>query len=210
MIDLFVDTSLSYIRIALLKDNNILDSINKKVDRDLSRLFCVELRNLFSKNNLGFNDVDKIYAVTGPGSFTGIRVGLTFVKILAWSLKKNVIPISELQVLASTSFDSKYVVSLIDARRGFVYAGVYDRDLNPVISDRYINVDDLLNKIDINDVTFVSHDFFEFNVLNPNIDFLKIISKNNDCIGVNAHVLKPNYLKNTEAEENLKKKLEND
>lgn len=210
MIDLFVDTSLSYIRIVLLKNNNILACINEKVDKDLSKLFDAKIRDLFLKNNLSFDDIDKIYAVTGPGSFTGIRVGLTFVKVLAWSLKKNVIPISELQVLASTSFDFKYVVPLIDARRGYVYAGIYDSNLNSIMSDRYISLNDLLNVINIDDAIFVSHDVFEFDVLNPDIDFLKVILKNCDGESINAHLLQPNYLKNTEAEESLKKKLEDD
>lgn len=210
MIDLFIDTSLSYIRIALLKNNKILDYVNEKVDKDLSKLFDVKLNDLFSKNNLDYNDVDKIYAVTGPGSFTGIRVGLTFVKILAWSLKKDVIPVSELQVLASTSFDSKYVVPLIDARRGFVYAGLYDCDLNPLMTDRYISLKDLFDIINLEDVIFVSHDSFDFTVFSPDINFLKVMVKNCDSKMVNAHVLQPNYLKNTEAEENFKRRLEND
>jgi len=210
MIDLFIDTSLSYIRIALLKNNKILDYVNEKVDKDLSKLFDVKLNDLFSKNNLNYNDVDKIYAVTGPGSFTGIRVGLTFVKILAWSLKKDVIPVSELQVLASTSFDSKYVVPLIDARRGFVYAGLYDCDLNPLMTDRYISLKDLFDIINLEDVIFVSHDSFDFTVFSPDINFLKVMVKNCDSKMINAHVLQPNYLKNTEAEENFKRRLEND
>lgn len=210
MIDLFIDTSLSYIRIALFKDNYLIDSINKFVDKDLSKLFVYEIRELFFKNNIKFNEVNKIYVVTGPGSFTGIRVGLTFVKVFAWAFKKEVIAISELQLLASTPFKTKYIVPLIDARRGYVYAGVYDCNLESVLSDTYIYLDELLDKIDINDVTFVGYDKYKFDVLEPCIDFKKVILRNINSSPVNVHILKPNYLKNTEAEENLKKRLDND
>lgn len=210
MIDLFIDTSLSYIRIVLFRNNSIIDSINKYVDKDLSRLFVYELKKLFYKNSISFNDVNKIYVVTGPGSFTGIRVGLTFVKVFAWAYKIPVVEISELQLLASTSFTTKYVVPIIDARRGYVYAGVYDHNLDIILSDRYISLDELLKNVDVNEVTFIGYDKYKLDVYEPNIDFKKIILKNCNSVTFNAHFLKPNYLKNTEAEDNLKKRLEND
>lgn len=203
MIDLLVDTSLSYIRIALFKDNKLLDFIDEYVDRDLSKLFCVRVKEILVKNSLSFKDINNIYSVTGPGSFTGIRIGLTFVKVLAFSLNKKVVPISELQILASTPFNTKYVVPVIDARRGFVFAGVYDNELNNILDDSYINIEDLLNKIDLSDVTFVSYNDFSFDTVKPNIDFIKVYLKNKNRNSVESHFLVPNYLKKTEAEEKL-------
>lgn len=203
MIDLLVDTSLSYIRIALFKDNKLLDFIDEYVDRDLSKLFCVRVKEVLVKNSLSFKDINNIYSVTGPGSFTGIRIGLTFVKVLAFSLNKKVVPISELQILASTPFNTKYVVPVIDARRGFVFAGVYDNELNNILDDSYINIEDLLNKIDLSDVTFVSYNDFSFDTVKPNIDFIKVYLKNKNRNSVESHFLVPNYLKKTEAEEKL-------
>jgi len=203
MIDLLVDTSLSYIRVALFKDNKLLDFIDEYVDRDLSKLFCVRVKEILVKNSLSFKDINNIYSVTGPGSFTGIRIGLTFVKVLAFSLNKKVVPISELQILASTPFNTKYVVPVIDARRGFVFAGVYDNELNNILDDSYINIEDLLNKIDLSDVTFVSYNDFSFDTVKPNIDFIKVYLKNKNRNSVESHFLVPNYLKKTEAEEKL-------
>lgn len=201
MISLFVDTALSYIRIALFRDDDLIDFINEKCDMNMSSLFDVKVRDIFSRNGLDYKDVDKIYTVTGPGSFTGIRVGMTFSKVLAFSLNKKITPISELQVLASSGGGA----SLIDARRGYVYAGVYDSNLDVLIPDKYVLLDDFLNSI--NDVTFVSYNSFEHvNVVEPTIDFLKIILKNKNVNGVDHHVLTPNYLKLTEAEEKLRKK----
>ena len=211
MISLFIDTSLSFIRIVILRDDKIIDSINEFCDKDLSRLFDIKIKNLFDKNSLNFRDIKKIYCVTGPGSFTGIRVGMTFAKVLAWSLKIDIIPISELQVLASIKYDTDYIAPMIDARRGFVYAGLYDNNLDVVDSDKHILLDDFLAKYEHKNITYVSYNQFDnINIIKPNINFMKIINKNSTNSGINPHVLVPNYLKNTEAEEKLKEKLKND
>ena len=208
MISLFIDTALSYIRIALFKDDKLLDSINELCEKNMSALFDCKIDKLFKKNNLQLNEVNKIYTVTGPGSFTGIRVGMTFSKVLAMALNLKITPISELQVLATTkTFNLK--APMIDARRGYVYAGIYDDDLNNVYEDKHILLEDFLN---INkDVQYISYDSFEqISTIMPNIDFEKIINKNKNSKQVDHEVLVPNYLKLTEAEENLRKKKEND
>lgn len=205
MISLFVDTALSFIRIALFKDDKIIDLINEKCEKNMSSIFDIRVKDLFKRNNLELNQVDRIYTVTGPGSFTGIRVGMTFSKVLAFSLNKKITPISELQVLASFNSSSNFIAPLIDARRGYVYAGVYDSNLDVVYSDRYILLDDFLNCF--SDVLFVGYDCFDqIKLIEPDIDFEKIILKNKNSIQVDHHVLVPNYLKLTEAEENLRKK----
>lgn len=205
MISLFVDTALSFIRIALFKDDKIVDLINEKCEKNMSSIFDIRVKDLFKRNNLELNQVDRIYTVTGPGSFTGIRVGMTFSKVLAFSLNKKITPISELQVLASSNSSSNFIAPLIDARRGYVYAGVYDSNLDVVYSDRYILLDDFLNCF--SDVLFVGYDCFDqIKLIEPDIDFEKIILKNKNSIQVDHHVLVPNYLKLTEAEENLRKK----
>ena len=208
MISLFVDTALSYIRVALFKDDSLLDFINEKCEKNMSSLFDVRVRDLFERNSLSLNDVQKIYTVTGPGSFTGIRVGMTFSKVLAMALNLKITPISELQVLATTS-SNKLKAPMIDARRGYVYAGIYDSDLNNVFEDKHILLEDFLNIDD--DVEYISFDSFEhISIITPQINFEKIISVNKEKKQIDHQVLVPNYLKLTEAEENLKRKKEND
>ena len=208
MISLFIDTALSFIRIAIFKDDSLIDFVNEKCEKNMSSLFDVRVRDLFNRNNLSLGEVDKIYTVTGPGSFTGIRVGMTFSKVLAMSLGLKITPISELQVLASTITDNDKA-PLIDARRGYVYAGIYDENLNNILDDKYILLDDFLNIS--KDVQYISYDNFEhIFTTQPSIDFEKIINKNKDKKQIEHQVLTPNYLKLTEAEENLRKKNEND
>ena len=208
MISFFIDTSLSYIRLALFKDDFLIDSINEKCEKNMSSLFDLKVRDLFERNSLSLNQVNKIYTVTGPGSFTGIRVGMTFSKVLAMALNIKITPISELQVLASSK-NCNNKAALIDARRGYVYAGIYDKNLDSIIDDKYVLLDDFLstNK----DVEYISYDSFEhISTIVPKIDFERIIIKNKEKEQIDQQLLTPNYLKLTEAEENLRKKKEND
>ena len=157
--------------------------------------------------NINPNEVNNIMVVNGPGSFTGVRVGVTVAKTLAWSKNIKVYPISELQLL-STSSEKKYIVPLIDARRGFVYAGIYNKNLKCLLSDQYIALNDLYKLIeknyDLKDVEYVSYDKFEY-VLEPKINLKKLFQKGK-FKEVLPHDLVPCYLKNTEAEEKLNDK----
>ena len=211
MISILIDTSLSYIRLGLYENEKLIDHVDEFCDKDLSKLFIKRVRELLLNNNISINNIDKIFAVTGPGSFTGIRIGLTFAKILGMSVKKDRIPISELEILASTKTETKYIVPIIDARRGYVYTGLYDNDIKNIIEDKYLNMEDFLEKLNEKDVTFVSFDEFDnIKITKPNIDYETIIEKFKNRETINYHSLNPNYLKNTEAEENLKKKMLND
>ena len=122
-----------------------------------------------------------------------IIVAITGIKLKKW-LKVNIpiIKLSELELLATTNTDTKYNVSLIDARRGYVYAGIYDKDLNCYLQDQHI----LLNDIKYpNSYTIIDN--------YDNIDLIKMIKKHEFDDPINPHDLKPNYLKRTEAEEKL-------
>ena len=154
----------------------------------------------FNQSNLTPENIDKIFVVNGPGSFTGIRVGLTVAKIMAYSLNIPLISLSSLELMAS-GFDED-ITSLIDARRGYVFAGKYDKELNAIYKDNYV----LLDNLDLKG-TIVSYDSFNFEVKNPKLDIVKIIKKHENDKPINPHELKPNYLKLTEAEE---KKLKNE
>ena len=203
MISLFIDTCTSNLILAVCKDKKVIKKIVQKNDTNLSTNFTFFVDQLLKQCNLTVKDINKIFVSVGPGSFTGIRVGLTFAKVLAWSLKIPVIPISSLEVLGS-SCDGDIVVPILNARRGYVYAGVYDRNLNSVLKDEYILFDELKNKlVQYNDVSFISCDEFDFEVFRPDYKIEKIIDKHFQDPGVNCHSLVPCYLKKTEAEEKL-------
>lgn len=192
---LFIDSATTNLVVAIINNGKISYIYNNNDGHDTSSKMMPVLAEAFDKAKLKPQDIDKIFVVTGPGSFTGIRVGLTVAKTMAYTLNIPIVPISSLEVMASEKGGS----ALINARRGYVFAGTYDEDLNNVYPDSYVLMSDKLTK------PYISYDEFDFTVEKPNIDVLKVILKHENDVAVNPHTLKPNYLKMTEAEENLKK-----
>ncbi len=197
---LFIDTCTSHLVISTIIDDKIVSYFNEKIDKGMSNYILPEIEKQLKTNNLNASDIDAIFVSNGPGSFTGIRVGLTISKVYAWSLNIKVIPISSLEVLASTN-SNRDNLALMDARRGYVFLGAYDSNLNPIIKDSYVLYDEDKYK----EFNIVSYDDFN-NSNEPVIDIMKVINKHKNDKGVNPHSLNPNYLKLTEAEEKLNDK----
>lgn len=207
---LLIDTTTSNITVSIIENQSILYQYNENIASDMSSKILPIIDNGLKTLNLKLDDIDKIFVVNGPGSFTGIRVGVTVAKTIAWSLKKDIVPLSSLELMATTSTNKKYLVPMIDARRGNVFAGIYDKELNCIKSDRLVNLNEFINNL-TDDYEFVSYDNIDIsNLIKPNIDVLKIINKHINDEGINPHNLNPNYLKLTEAEESRESKLKND
>lgn len=204
MISLLIDTCSTNIVIGLLKEEALIDKVIDINDNNLSTRFVTMIDNIFKKNDIDIKDVDKIFIAVGPGSFTGIRVGVTFAKVMAWTLNKKVIPFSSLELMATTEDDSEVIVPMIDARRGYVFAGAYSKSLDSVIGDRYVLLGDLINDLsNYNDVVYISNDTLDVDTKKANYNIEKLVKKHMSDEGVDPHTLNPVYLKKTEAEEKL-------
>lgn len=88
----------------------------------------VLLEELMLETSLSVRDIDMLAVDTGPGSFTGVRIGVSFMNGMALALDKPIIPVSSLLALRYGDPDSQYVASIIDARNGSVYAALFDND----------------------------------------------------------------------------------
>ena len=203
---LYLDTSSSFLYAGIVEDNKILSSITKDFGKDLSTNTLNEIRNLFNESNLSPEDVDKIIVVNGPGSFTGIRIGLTIAKTYAWSLNIPITTISSLEAMAISTSGYDYYIPVIDARRGHVYAGIYDKDYNAILTDRYINFEELENKVKRfteSKIIITNNDIKSvLKIQKYEPDILKIVSYFKNIESVNPHGIDALYLKLTEAEEN--------
>lgn len=205
---LYLDTSSSFLYCAIVKNNECIGEIKLNLEKDLSSLALSQINNLFITTSTKPVDIDKILVVNGPGSFTGIRVGLTIAKTFAWGLNKKISTVSSLEAMSvSNQGDYDYFVPLIDARRGYVYSGIYDRQGNQILKNQYINLDVL--KVSIDNLpgkyVFISNDNIEnvepLEKYDPN--FVAIVNKYWDNPEINPHAVDALYLKLTEAEENL-------
>ena len=201
MMYLLIDTSLKYPTVSIIEDDKVLYLFHEEINSDMSSKIMPIIDEGFKSINKKIVDINKIFVVNGPGSFTGIRIGVTIAKTIAWALKKEIVTISSLEFMATTDVGTKYIAPIIDARRGNVFSGIYDKDLNIIKEDKLINLENLKKSIDSN-YTIVSYDLD-----NVKVDVLKIINKHKNDRSLNPHSVNPNYLKLTEAEES---RLKND
>ena len=201
MISLFLNTSSNFLNVALAKDNVVIDELYLKLDKDLSKLALYNIEKLLDKNSILPKDIDEIICVRGPGSFTGLRVGVTISKTFAHFLKKKLYSVSSLYVMA-TSNVADIIVPIIDARRGYVYGAVYDKDYNVVLDEQYIKLNDLIEKVKSlgKEYMFVSNDDFDIETVlyKPNlVNFFNHMKKREE----DPITFIPDYLKKPEAEE---------
>lgn len=210
----YLDTSSSYLYSAIVQNDKVIASISKKMDKDLSKMTLPAIAELFEEAHLTPNEIDKILVVNGPGSFTGVRIGVTIAKVYAWSLSKKISVLSSLEAMASSIDYYDYIVSMIDARRGYVFAGIYDQNGTAVMNNQYIlkttlevAMEQLPGKVCIVTNDTISNDKFPVYPYQPNYE--RIITRYENLEEIHPHLVSPEYLKRTEAEENrLKNKDE--
>lgn len=203
MISLFLNTFSKYFHAALVKDNVLVDEIYECYSKDLSKEALYNITVLLDRNNVSIDEIDEIVCVKGPGSFTGLRIGVTIAKTMAYFKNIKLCSTSSLDVMAS-SVHGDIIVPIIDARRGYVYGAIYDGEYNIIMEERYIKLDELAEHVKMysNNPIFVSLDEFDFDVVpfKPDLNnFYKYNLKREE----DSMTFVPCYLKRTEAEENL-------
>ena len=209
---LYLDTSSSFLYCAILEEENIIATVSEKLGNSLSILTLPKIEELLNNNNINIEEINKIVACNGPGSFTGIRIGLTIAKTISWAKKIPIVLISSLEAMALSSLSYDYVVPSIDARRNYVYASVFDKKNNSfIMNEKYVSLDTLEIVLDNLDgsICYISNDDIKTDYdLQPYIpDFKRIIEFVKDREPVNPHLVDANYLKITEAEENFLKSI---
>ena len=200
---LYIDTSSSFLYTAIVEDDKVLSEIKEEFEQSLSKMALPRIVSMFEENNLKPIDIDKIIVVNGPGSFTGIRIGLTIAKVYAWSLDIPITTILSLEAMAISSSKVGFHVPILNARRGYVFTAIYDSSCNVILKPCHIPLTELQEKLEgIGDYELISNDEFEdikTNSYEPN--FLKIVNKFKDKKKINPHLVNPEYLKLTAAEE---------
>ncbi|MGI2329254.1 tRNA (adenosine(37)-N6)-threonylcarbamoyltransferase complex dimerization subunit type 1 TsaB [Planococcus sp. YIM B11945] len=149
MIYLGIDTSNSPLAVALMENETVLieETTNLKINHSLTAMPAIE--EMMTKAKISPKDLTHIAVAEGPGSYTGVRIGLTIAKTMAWSLKIPLHMVSSLKVLAANghSFDG-LVCPIMDARRGTVFTGAYDGEtLASVIPDQHSDLKVFLEKV---------------------------------------------------------------
>jgi tRNA threonylcarbamoyladenosine biosynthesis protein TsaB len=129
MLILGYDTATPWGTMALIEEETIIFEISLKIGKGSSEYLFALLQNLLKKAHRKIADIDLIAVGTGPGSYTGIRIGLAGAKGLAAGSQIPVYGLSTLRIIAENAhYNSQWIASLIDARHGFVYAALYQNN----------------------------------------------------------------------------------
>ncbi len=201
---LYIDTSSSFLYSAIVENNTLIEEVKQEFGHNLSEEAMPAIISMFEKSKLNAKDIDKIIVVNGPGSFTGIRIGITIAKVYAWSLNIPITTITSIEAMAISTNINTYKVPMLDARRGYVFTGIFDSENNVILEPSYLKKEELNDKLtDLNVFTVITNDnTIDYqNQESYTPDFLKIIEKFKDKENLNPHGVNPNYLKLTEAEE---------
>ena len=201
MISLFLNTASNFLNVVLYKNEEVMDELYLELNRDLSKETLFNIKEVLNRNNLSPEDVDQIICARGPGSFTGLRIGVTISKIFAYFLNVKLCSVSTLDVMA-ISTKGEIIVPLIEARRGFVYGAIYDNNYNILLDESYIKKEDLVEKALSygKPVVYLSNDVFEdLQVEKYKPDSSNLI-KNVKLKEEDPMTFAPTYLKRTEAE----------
>lgn len=207
---LYIDTSSSYLYATIVENGKIRKEIKKEYGHELSKVALPEIVSMFENTDITPHDITKIIVVNGPGSFTGIRIGITIAKVYAWSLKVPITTITSLEAMAASSKKDLVRVPIIDARRGYCYAAIFDVDDEVLLEPTYITYEKLEEELKTTpEYKIISNDQEKLqisaNVIEAyNPDFINIINEFKDKKEINPHAINPDYLKLTEAEESRK------
>lgn len=158
MKNLAIDTSSSICSVSILENDKVLDINNLNDGKTHSENLMPLIDETLKRNSMNIKDIEMISCCVGPGSFTGIRIGVSTIKPIAEILNIKVASVTSLETLARNVESAEIIVSLIDARNNQVYCGIFDNQYNKkeeYIADDINAVLETLKKYD--NITFVGN-----------------------------------------------------
>jgi tRNA threonylcarbamoyladenosine biosynthesis protein TsaB len=161
MLTLAVDTTADFGSIALADEAEIREEVLLHAPQGFSQVLFGHIRALLDRQNVPLRTIELFAAASGPGSFTGVRVGLSAIKGLAEVLAKKVVAVSNLEALSRLG-GGDLRATIIDARRGEVYAALFDRLGQPVIDPRVISFPKFLASLPAVEIEWIATDFSPF------------------------------------------------
>ncbi len=158
---LSIDTTSEFGSIALVDRATVIEEVLLYSTDGFGHVLYEHLEKLLERHALNVREIDGFAAAAGPGSFTGVRVGLTAVKGLAEATGKKVVAISNLKALAVFG-SASLCATAIDARRGEVYAAVYNDHLEAVMPEVVLKYEAWAKSLPPGGFELIAQDFSAF------------------------------------------------
>ena len=178
---LLIDTHAELITIALQNNDDVY--LKQKMSESSHSIYTMPMiEEIFKESNKDVKDLKKIIVVNGPGSFTGIRIGLSIAKTMAYALKIDINTISSLTAYLVSHNEGTRRKAVIKDNKGY-YISALDENNNVLVKEYYSEFDNL----DLPCVKSTIH-------VNKVIDYCKNMKSEN------PHFVKANYVKKIEVE----------
>jgi tRNA threonylcarbamoyladenosine biosynthesis protein TsaB len=161
MLTLAVDTTAEFGSIALADDSGTIEEVLMHETQGFSAVLFAQIDALLRRRDVAPGDIGLFAGASGPGSFTGVRVGLAAIKGLAEVMNKPAAAVSNLAAVASFG-TAKLRAAVIDARRGEVYGALYNAKGHPVIEETVISFPGFLALLEGHDFEWICADFSPF------------------------------------------------
>jgi tRNA threonylcarbamoyladenosine biosynthesis protein TsaB len=131
-----IDTALDTAMISLARDGKLLETAENAEQKDHAAWLHPAIEELMQHNGNSLPDIHAVAVSIGPGSYTGLRVGLSAAKGICYAMNLPLIAIGTLEIIAKSAADEaeELICPVIDARRDEVYTAIYKKNLAPQIS----------------------------------------------------------------------------
>lgn len=171
-----IDTAIQAASICLAKNENVIGSKTNPSQKDSATWLHIAIKELLQEKEMTISQINAIAVSAGPGSYTGLRVGMSAAKGFCYALQIPLITINTLKMMAVAAQHetTKLLCPMIDARRLEVFTAVFDKNLNEV--EAYTNLvlekDSFKNILDQNTITFFGNGSDKFKLLTTHTNAL--------------------------------------
>ncbi|WP_175868461.1 tRNA (adenosine(37)-N6)-threonylcarbamoyltransferase complex dimerization subunit type 1 TsaB [Bartonella gabonensis] len=151
MLILAIDTASIYCAVALIRHKSVIARISERMYKGHAEKLIGYIAHVMMQSNIALDQIDRIAVNIGPGSFTGMRVGVSTARALALALEIPAIGVSALEALASQTIINKNTASaitvVIEAGRGMFYHQNFNADLTPLGASGLKTIEDIIEDL---------------------------------------------------------------
>ena len=191
MYQLLLDSSNKFLSVGLAKDGVVVDKISYEAWQRQSEMMMTEVGNILKRNNIENKDLDGVVVGIGPGSYTGVRIGVTIAKTIAYALKIKAHAKSSLSLLKHQEFPT---ICVFNARSGRSYFGVY-KGREVIEKDTVLENDKVLEYIKSHPDYLVNGDTYQLGLESGKFDVIDNLADFDKSEEVDVFRLNPVYLK---------------
>ena len=167
-----INTAVETASVCLANDAGVLALAKNEKQKDHAAWLHLAIKDIFEQNNLELETVDAIAITGGPGSYTGLRIGMAAAKGICYALNKPLILLNTLQVMANAARNESadLLCPMIDARRMEVFTSIYSKDLQIIKDPAAIELNEKSfdNELSTNSICFFGNGSTKFQAIKKN------------------------------------------